>query len=311
MPTIAFSICMPLYNGRALLGQTLQTIANQTHGEWELIVIEDASTEPSRDIVEAFAARVPQRVRYETNPQNTGPGAIRERVLEFAAHPHVAFLDSDDLWRPEHLAALAETITRTGAEFVFSGYESFVADPARPAQTYAPDANARADLRLSFFLVRYWILPSAMVMHRNLIERHRPWMLGMDRKLAFFGTGRYLCEDRNFFIRVMIAGTTPVYTGRITADYRRHEDSMTMRDLASHQHRTYCHNMWGPLPDRPRRLQCTHFSRMNANAADDERQDHPRRAAYFYFMAWRWRPTRLDYLARAIRQALRARLARA
>lgn len=311
MPTIAFSICMPVYNGRALLNETLETIARQTHTDWELIVIEDASPEPSRDVVEAFAARVPQRVRYEINPQNTGPGAIRERALEFAAHEHIAFLDSDDLWRPEHLAIFAETIARTGAEFVCSGFEMFATDLANPTKSFAPDRDALADLRLSFFLSRYWILPSAMVMHRDLIERHRPWMLGMDRKLAFFGTGRDLCEDRNFFIRIMIAGTTPVYTGHITVGYRRHEQSMTMRDQASHQHRTYCLNRWGPLPDRPQRPQRIHFSRMNANAAADERPTAPRRAAYFYFMAWRWRPIRLDHLARALVQTLRARFTRA
>jgi glycosyltransferase involved in cell wall biosynthesis len=311
MPAIAFSICMPIYNGRALLEETLQTIANQTHGDWELIVIEDASPEPSRDIVEAFAARVAQRVRYEINPQNIGPGATRERILEFTTREHIAFVDSDDLWQPEHLAILAQTITRTGAEFVCSGFQMFNTDLAKPTQTFAPDANALADLSLAYFLTRYWILPSAMAMHRGLIERHRPWTLGMERKLAFFGSGRDLCEDRNFFVRVMLAGTNPVYTGHVTAGYRRHEQSMTMRDQASHQHRIYCLNLWGTLPDRPQHPQRVHFSRMNANAAANERSSHPRRAAYFYFMAWRWRPIRIDHLARAMGHALRAKLTRA
>lgn len=311
MPTISFSICMPVYNGRSLLNETLETLAKQTHADWELIVIEDASPEPVRDIVEAFAARVPQRVRYLVNLENIGPGPTRERVLEFAAHEHIAFLDSDDLWRPEHLAIFAQTITRTGAEFACSGFEMFATDLANPTKTFAPDEAALTDLRLSFFLSRYWILPSAMVMHRNLIERHRPWILGMDRKFAFFGTGRDLCEDRNFFIRIMVAGVAPVYTGHVTVGYRRHGQSMTMRDQSSHRHRTYCLNHWGPLPDRPQRPQRIHFSRMNANAAADERASHPRRAAYFYFMAWRWRPIRVDHLARALKQTLRARLARA
>src|SRR5690606_4052067 len=85
----------------------------------------DASPEPCRDLVEAFAATVPQRVVYHANATNLGAPYARDKAHQLARYDYIAPLDSDDLWRPEHLAEFASLFATRDVEFVFTGCALF------------------------------------------------------------------------------------------------------------------------------------------------------------------------------------------
>ena len=106
MPTSdewSVSVVVPVYNGARYLNETLQSILVQTTVPREVILVDDGSTDDSAALIQRAAAAAPIPMRYV--PQaNQGTAAARNRGVELAASPLIAFLDQDDLWLPEKLA---------------------------------------------------------------------------------------------------------------------------------------------------------------------------------------------------------------
>jgi glycosyltransferase involved in cell wall biosynthesis len=98
----AVSIILPTYNRAHLLPEALKSIRGQTFTDWELIVVDDGSTDDTPEVVAALAADIHQPVRY-VYQQNRGPAGARNTGLDSARGEFVAFLDSDDVWLPHHL----------------------------------------------------------------------------------------------------------------------------------------------------------------------------------------------------------------
>lgn len=99
-PTV--SVVMAAYNGAALIGDTLESLSRQTLTDWEAIVVDDCSTDATRDVVAAFPDK---RVRLEALAQNGGPVRARNHGVALARGRYIAALDQDDLCHPERFAA--------------------------------------------------------------------------------------------------------------------------------------------------------------------------------------------------------------
>lgn len=110
------SIIMPTFNRLAWLRAAVQSVLDQTLTDWELIVADDGSEEPTREYLRALAADMRPRVRVLLLTHSGNPPAARNIALSEARGEYVAFLDSDDLWLPRKLelqiAALGEHPTR-------------------------------------------------------------------------------------------------------------------------------------------------------------------------------------------------------
>lgn len=91
------SIIMPCYNAAELIGESIQSVMDQTFSDWELIIIDDQSTDSSLDVVSPFAER-DQRIRLIRLPVNQGVAAARNEGIRRAQGKYITFLDSDDLW---------------------------------------------------------------------------------------------------------------------------------------------------------------------------------------------------------------------
>src|SRR5687767_3522938 len=103
MPT--FSVVIPTYNRTALLRRTLESVWRQTFTDFEVIVVDDGSTDGTVDYLRSLGGHV----RWLTQP-NSGPGAARNLGASVASAEYVAFLDSDDLWFPWTLQVYREII---------------------------------------------------------------------------------------------------------------------------------------------------------------------------------------------------------
>jgi glycosyltransferase involved in cell wall biosynthesis len=101
-PEPAVSIILPTYNRAKFLPQAFDSIRAQTWADWELIVVDDGSTDDTRALVERLGAALPRPPRY-VRQENRGPYAARNTGLDLARGRHVAFFDSDDTWLPHHL----------------------------------------------------------------------------------------------------------------------------------------------------------------------------------------------------------------
>lgn len=150
MPLV--SVVIPVHNGQAHLRETLASVASQTLTDIEVIVVDDASTDDSRAIVEEFAAADP-RFRCETGPGVGSAGAARNLGLDLAQGDYLAFLDADDFFAPTMLAELHEQGTETGADVVLTKF--------RTVDHLSGDATpADWALRLQYFPRRTSFAPS-------------------------------------------------------------------------------------------------------------------------------------------------------
>ena len=93
------SVVIPTYNSSAMVEQAIQSVLAQTYRDFEIIVIDDGSTDGTKDVVRRFG----ERVRY-FNQENQGVSAARNFGIHQSLGEYIAFLDSDDLWLPEKLA---------------------------------------------------------------------------------------------------------------------------------------------------------------------------------------------------------------
>jgi glycosyltransferase involved in cell wall biosynthesis len=103
----AVSVCIPAYNGQEFIGATIQSVLHQTLEDFEIIVVDDASTDATVDVVGRF--RDP-RLRLIINPVNTGIGANWNRAVRECRGKHVKFLCHDDLLYPNCLDAQSKVL---------------------------------------------------------------------------------------------------------------------------------------------------------------------------------------------------------
>ena len=114
------SIVMPAYNAQDYIQEAIQSVLQQTYTEWELLVIDDASSDRTAEIVNQLV-RKDSRVHYIKNKANIGAAESRNRGVELAEGQWIAFLDSDDCWHPDKLKRQLDLAEKHRAEFVFSG----------------------------------------------------------------------------------------------------------------------------------------------------------------------------------------------
>ena len=118
------SIVMPVHNSERYIEDAIRSVISQTYENWELLVIDDASTDASKSIAMKIA-ETDSRIKVFSNPTPTGyPATPRNMAIEMAKGRYIAFLDSDDAWLPnklEHQLPYFNKSSRIGV--VFSSYE--------------------------------------------------------------------------------------------------------------------------------------------------------------------------------------------
>ena len=94
------SIIMPSWNTAKFIAETIQSVIDQTYQNWELLIVDDCSTDNTDEIVASFKD---DRIKYFHNEKNSGAALTRNRAMREAQGEWIAFLDSDDLWMPKKL----------------------------------------------------------------------------------------------------------------------------------------------------------------------------------------------------------------
>jgi teichuronic acid biosynthesis glycosyltransferase TuaG len=124
------SVVMPAYNAAGHIAMALQSVGAQSLADWELLVVDDCSTDATAAIVERLADQ-DGRIRLLRQDRNGGPAAARQRAMDAARGRYVAWLDSDDLWLPDKLAAQLLFMRETGAALTFTAYRRISEDGSR------------------------------------------------------------------------------------------------------------------------------------------------------------------------------------
>lgn len=122
------SIIVPVYNAGRFIGETISHVQAQTYTQWELLLVDDCSTDNSRRII-CEKSKDDSRIRLIRQRENGGAAKARNRGIEQADGQYICFLDADDIWMPDKLAEETaylrelQKTTNPKAGFVFTGYE--------------------------------------------------------------------------------------------------------------------------------------------------------------------------------------------
>ncbi|TXD49139.1 glycosyltransferase family 2 protein [Polaribacter sp. IC073] len=125
------SIITPNYNSEKFIAQTLQSIRAQTYKNWELIIVDDCSTDKSLDIIETYS-KTDKRIKVIRLNENSGAGIARNKAIEEATGNFIAFLDSDDLWHPEKLEKQLAFMVQKNYNLTYTSYNVFNEKDAEP-----------------------------------------------------------------------------------------------------------------------------------------------------------------------------------
>lgn len=115
------SILTPSFNSEKFISETIKSVQNQTYQNWEMIIVDDCSTDNTVSKISDFLQD--KRIQLNQLNQNSGTGIARNKALSLAKGRFIAFLDSDDLWKPEKLQKQVEFMISENQPFTFSFYE--------------------------------------------------------------------------------------------------------------------------------------------------------------------------------------------
>lgn len=114
------SIIVPLYNASKFIDDTINTVLNQTYENWELLFINDCSTDDSIKIIKKYKDN---RIKIINNKENSGAAISRNVGIKASKGRYICFLDADDLWKEEKLQKQIDFMRKNNCAFSFTGYE--------------------------------------------------------------------------------------------------------------------------------------------------------------------------------------------
>ena len=195
------SIITPSYNSEKFIKETINSVISQTYKNWEMIIVDDVSSDNSCEIIELYSKK-DNRIKLIKLEKNSGPAVARNRAIQEAKGRYIAFLDSDDLWHKDKLTkqlsfmqeqdiALSYTsyyrIKETSRKIIYQFYVpekvdysellkqniigclTAIYDTKKIGKVYMPNIDKRQDFGL-------WL---------NILKKV-PYAYGLDEPLAYY-----------------------------------------------------------------------------------------------------------------------------
>lgn len=221
-----FSVVMPLYNKAAHVRAAIESVFAQTFPAHEILVIDNRSTDGGRELV---AAMNDERIKL-LDLSAPGPGgyAGRNIGIRAARGEWIAFLDADDLWNPDHLAVLAESIgADPGVRAAATRFDHVFADRVQ-SQRIAPELEQPQSLYLAGFLAA-WLAVRECPMWTGAIAIRRDTLF----EAGLFPEGRAVRGgDKDLWLRVLAKGALR-YDPRVTAVFHRDSDNKVSKSTTT------------------------------------------------------------------------------
>ncbi len=207
------SIIIPCYNAEKYIEKTIQSVLNQTYTNWELIVVNDGSSDNSKQIIEDLASNENRLLVY--NKKNTGVSDSRNYGLEKSQGEFIAFLDADDIWHNEYLEKQIDILLSTNSTLSYTA--------TKLIDEFGNELNKQIrgenNPQLNDFLVQkfnYNTNPSGIVYKRSCFEK----VSGFDIQLSNNA-------DQDILIQMLSQGYSIGYIDEILWDYRIHNNNMS------------------------------------------------------------------------------------
>lgn len=116
------SIITPVYNSETYIERTINSVLQQTYSDWEMILVDDCSSDKSREIINKYIEK-DKRIKYFKLEKNSGAAVARNVALENSEGRYIAYLDADDIWKPEKLQKQIEFMKKNNYAFTCTSYD--------------------------------------------------------------------------------------------------------------------------------------------------------------------------------------------
>jgi len=204
------SIVIPMYNAENFIQQTIESVINQTFINWELILVDDGSTDKTNLKIQPYLKDL--RIKY-IYQENSGVSSARNKGYQFASGEYLAFLDADDVWLSDNLACKVNAlILDPSIGFVYSYSKNIDQHANKFGQIHKPIHGDVLDYLLAW--KGSFTSPSGILISKIKIE-----------EIGLFDPALSTSADRDFFIR--IAAKYKTYcVPKVTWLYRYHDQNM-------------------------------------------------------------------------------------
>ena len=209
-PTI--SIVLPVWNGERYLAEAIESILGQTFTDFELIIVNDCSTDGSLALAQQYAS-TDSRVIIVDNPQNLKLPASLNRGFELATGQYFTWTSDDNRMLPECLQILHDGLTKNSADLVYSSYHAIDENGERLSATSRPEELSQPRLD--------------SLLYANQIGASFLYKAQVHHTLGGYDTSLFLVEDYDFWVRAYLSGFRFFRLADAPYEYRRHAASLT------------------------------------------------------------------------------------
>jgi len=206
-PTV--SVIIPSFNRWPLLGEAIESVFSQSYGDFELIVVDDGSTDDTAKQLSRFGSRL--RLLSQSN---RGVSAARNFAVRHARGSYLAFLDSDDLWLPNKLAIQAAFMEQNRRVQICQTEEIWIRNGVR-VNPKAKHQKPSGDIFIPS-LALCLVSPSAVMLTRALFEQ----LGGFDESLP-------VCEDYDLWLRIALDHSVPLIDDALVIKRGGHADQLS------------------------------------------------------------------------------------
>jgi glycosyltransferase involved in cell wall biosynthesis len=214
------SVIIPAFNSEKYISQAIESVLNQTYQNFELIIVNDGSTDRTEEIIQNYL-----NGHLYIYQKNKGVAAARNTGISASKGEYIAFLDSDDIWLPKKLELQVHYLTmHLDTDLVYADYSTF---------------NDRGILEENLTLARQLPRPCGYIFHTLLFKCFFQTSTVMIRrnvldKVGMFDEQFFVGEDYDLWLRIS-AEHRIGYLPEVVAKYRQHSPSITARDLPTYK----------------------------------------------------------------------------
>jgi glycosyltransferase involved in cell wall biosynthesis len=215
------SVVIPCFNAAAYLDETIASVAAQTDVDWEVIIVDDGSTDSTRELISAWQSRLGERLRSHFGP-NCGVSAARNTGTDMARGEYIQYLDSDDLLLPSTLRHRVRALTQ-GPDVAYCDWQKLVLSNegnfclGEVIARSIEEVDKRPEIAL---FTSFWAPPAALMYRRAVVSKIGGWKLDLP-----------IIQDARFLLDSALVGAKFVRVSGVGAYYRvQHGNTLSTRD---------------------------------------------------------------------------------
>ena len=221
------SVIMPLYNNEKYVIEAIQSVINQTYKEWELLIINDASTDNSKNVVQKFLhQKKDNRIIFIDLKENKGVSFARNLGIKKSKGEYISFLDSDDFWDITFLKTLYTLLKKTNTSFACSSFSFFYnknhKKPCISSKKLFNNLDSLFIQKKHRYELNYLYHISGIIVKKILLTKYN----------IKFPEDQTLFEDLLFLSKILCI-TTLSYCKNNLVYYRQHQNSVTHKEYLS------------------------------------------------------------------------------